>query len=147
MKGIIDPDHIPKNKFTLRIRGMREFVFTKIGGLEEELEVVDIPDRTRASGGQTKAGDTTVELPTHHIEQIQAMEDWLIDSTDPVDPQYKKTGVLTKTSISGQRSISYTLIGLFPSKRATPDSEMENEGEMDVTTYTLNWDDIIPRVS
>jgi len=145
MKGIIHPDHIPKNKFSLRVRGLPEIVFTKVDGLEEELEVVEIPDRTRASGGQTKAGDFTAAIPTHHVEQIQAVEAWLVDSTDPVSPAYKKTGVLTKQSITGMRTVIYTILGMFVSKRATSEVDMEDEGNMDITTFTFNFDKIEPR--
>ena len=145
MKGTIHPDHIPKNKFSLRVRGLPEIVFIKIDGLEEELEVVEIPDRTRASGGNTKAGDFTAAVPTHHVEQIQAIEAWMVDSTDPVNPGYKKTGILTKVSITGMRRVIFTILGMFPSKRASDSSDMEDEGNMDTTTFTFNFDDIVPR--
>lgn len=145
MKGTIRSDHIPKNKYSLRVRGMPSIVFTDIGSLEEELEKVDIPDRTAASGGQTKTIEFDGTVPTHHTEEIQALESWFVEGQDPVARTYKKTGVLVKQSISGMTTVSYTLLGLFVWKRNTEDLAMENEGEMDTTTWSFSCDKIEPR--
>jgi len=74
MKGVIHPDHIPRNKYQLLVDGMPDFTFLNVGNLEEELETVDLPDRTTASGGNTKPIEFTASIPTHHSEERIAME-------------------------------------------------------------------------
>ena len=53
MKGAIKPNHMAVNKYTLTVIGMPPLTPTEISGLEEELQTVELPDRTRASGGNT----------------------------------------------------------------------------------------------
>lgn len=145
MKGVIAPDHIPKNKYQLLVSGLPPITFTAVGGLEEELETVDLPDRTRASGGNTKPVEFTVRMPTHHVTERIAMENWYAECQDPVLPTYKKVGTLVKQSISSLATVAYILQGLFVSKRATQDLEMENEGELDEIEWTMSADQIFTR--
>ena len=145
MKGSIQPDHIPKNKYVLTIIGLPPITFTKVSGLEEELETVDLPDRTVASGGNTKAVEFTVSMPTHHTPERIAMENWNLQCRDPVAPNYKKIGTLVKQSLTGINMVSYTLQGLFVKKRSTPDVEMSNEGELDELEWTMSADQIFAR--
>lgn len=145
MKGAIFPDHIPKNKFQLIVAGLPSITFVQVSGLEEELETVDLPDRTTASGGNTKAIEFTARMPTHHTPERIALENWFAQCRDPVDPTYKKVGTLVKQSITGMNSVSYILQGMYPSKRSTPDLEMTNEGEEDELEWTFKADQIFPR--
>lgn len=145
MKGSIQPDHIPKNKYVLSFMGLPPITFTKVSGLEEELDNVTLPDRTQASGGNTKAGEFTASMPTHHTPERNALENWNIQCRDPVSPAYKKTGTLTKQSLTGMNTVSYILQGCFISKRSTPDVEMSNEGELDEIEWTFKFDQIIAR--
>lgn len=143
MKGVLLPDHIPLNKYELTIVGMPRFTFTQIDGLEEELEAVDLPDRTAASGGNTKPLEFKASLPLHHqIEQI-AMENWFLSSQDPVAIDYKKQGTMLYRSISGLIVKSFLIVGIFPFKRKTGDVEMSNEGELHVIEWTFKGDRII----
>ena len=59
LKGLIDPDHIPVNKYELNIVGMPTIVFTSVSGLETEVAAIDLPDRTKATGGQPTAAELT----------------------------------------------------------------------------------------
>lgn len=145
MKGVIQPDHIPKNKYRLIVAGLPRITFIKVGALEEELEKVDLPDKTAASGGNTKNGEYTATIPTHHRLEREAIENWYQESQDPVSPTYKKTGTLVKESISGLQRASYMLQGSFPFKRNTEDVEMENEGELDTIEWSFSYDKILPR--
>lgn len=144
MKGVIDPDHIPVNKYSFKILGLLDLTPIEIGGMEDELETTDLPDRTRASGGSRGSSEITLMLPAHHTVEQAAMEVWFRESQDPVLPTYKKTVTLIMTSVSGANDRSFTLVGVFPTKRATPDLEMANEGEMAGIEWTLSVDDIIP---
>lgn len=144
MKGKIQANHIPLNKYKLLVIGLPGLTPTSVSGIEEELDVVTLPDRTQASGGNTKPGEFTIKLPMHHLVEQSAMEAWYKESQDPVSPTYKKPGTLIYTSIGDTTLKSYTLVGLFPSKRKLPDAEMTNEGEMAEVEWTLKYDDILP---
>lgn len=144
MKGKILPDHLPLNKYKLLVIGLPPLTTTMVSGIEEEMDVVTLPDRTQASGGNTKPGEFTIKLPMHHLVEQAAMEAWFKESQDPVTATYKKPGTLVYESNSGTTLKSYTLVGLFPSKRKLPDAEMSNEGEMAEVEWTLKYDDILP---
>lgn len=143
MKGVILPDHIPVNKYQLRIRGLPPLTFIEISGLEEELENVDLPDRTAASGGNTKAIEFTGTLPLHHGAESAAMEDWYRASQDPVRPNYKKAASLVVMSISGIIVRNFLIMGMFPCKRKTSDLDMNNEGDLHTIEWTFRADDMI----
>jgi len=142
MKGAIQPDHIGVNKYELIVIGLPPLTFTAVSGIERELQTVDLPDRTTASGGGTNPVEFTADLPAHHIIQQAAMEAWFVEGQDPVSPTYKKVGTLVLKSGSGLVLRPFPLLGLYVSKRATPDLEMANEGELAIITWTLKADDM-----
>ena len=144
MKGIIQPNHVSKNNYELQIIGLPSIVFTEVGDISEVIDKVDLPDRTRASGGTKQSTEVNVMVPSHHDVEIAAMEAWFKEGQDPVSPTYKKAGVLIKKGIDGSIIRSYTFSGMFPSERNLSAVSLENEGEMDVVEYLLNIDDIVP---
>lgn len=141
-KHVIQPDHIPVNNYRLVINGLQPITFVSIGALEKELDTVELPDRTQASTGRTKPGETEVKVPAHHTIEVAQMDSWYQEAQDPITPTYKKVGTLTL--ISGTRLINkvVTMIGTFVSKGGTPDLEMNDDGEMAVMAYNLKWDDL-----
>lgn len=144
MKGVIKPDHIPINKFQFLVLGLVDLMLTEIGGIEDELQVTELPDRTMASAGYRNSTEMTIKLPMHHTVEMAAMELWYRESQDPVSPGYKKTATLVHRSLSGDIERTYTLTGVFPKKRTLPDLELANEGEMAETEWELSVDDVIP---
>jgi len=144
MKGKIKPDHMPVNKFELIIIGLPPFTPITVSGIEDELQTVDLPDRTKASGGNRGPSEVVVMLPMHHLAEQAAMELWYTESQDPVAPTYKKVGTLIYKSLSGQAFKSYTLDGVFPSKRSLPEGDMANEGEQANVEWTLQVDNVLP---
>lgn len=144
MKGTIQPDHIPLNKFQLLVLGLPPLTLMSLSGLEEELDVVELPDRTVASGGRTRAVEFTIEIPAHHTTEQAAMEVWFQESQDPVTPTYKKPGTLILTSISGGTTRTFSMPDMFPSKRVIPDFEQDNDGEMASFEWTIRASDILP---
>jgi hypothetical protein len=142
---VLLPDHIPVNQFDLIVVGGPPTIqFITIDGLEEELDTVDLPDRTKASGGNTKPIEFVATHPIHHSSENTFLEIWFNDSQDPVRPWYKRAATLLVSSISGLNTRSYNLVGLFPSKRKTADLDMANEGELNANEWTFNTDLIIP---
>jgi len=144
MKGAIRPNHIPKNKGKLIVAGLPPLTLTTIGDIDEELETVDLPDKTTASGGQRKALEFTATLPMHHDVEVAAVEAWYVQGQDPVHPLYKKVGTLVYERVGFGVPRSYTLMGLYISKRKIPGAEMANEGEMQELELTFKADQVIP---
>lgn len=144
MKGVLLADHIPVNNYELRIPGLPSLTFTSITGIEEELEAVDLPDRTAASGGHTKTIEFSANLPLHHVREQAAMERWYADSQDPVDPEYRKDGTLALKSISGMIIKRFLLAAIFPNKRKTMDLEMGDEGQMHVVEWNFKGTSCTP---
>lgn len=144
MKGDIQPDHIPVNKYQLLILGLPPMVFTEVGGIEQEISAIDLPDDTVASGGKTRPVEFTVSVPEHHIVEQAAMESWFAEGQDPVSPTYKKSGTLIKQSGTGNILRTYSIVDAWVSRRATPDLDMANDGDMATTEYTIRADDLKP---
>lgn len=146
MKGVIQADHIPLNKVELVILGLPKFTFTSLDGFDDELETVDLPDRTTATGGNRLPSEFTAKHPMHHRAHELLLEAWYQESQDPVSPGYKKVGHITFSSLSGQTNVTYPLTGVYIKKRKFPPYEMKNAGEMAENEWTFKIDDIIPAV-
>lgn len=144
MKGTIQADHIPVNKYEFLVAGLLPLTVTHVSGIEDELQTTDLPDRTRASGGNRGPTEFTIMMPAHHTLEQAAMEVWYRESQDPVSPTYKKPVTLVMDSLSGKGGRSFTLVGVFPRKRKLPDLEMKNDGEMAEVEWTMSADDVIP---
>jgi len=146
MKGVIKPDHSPSNKFAVIVVGLTvpQITPTTMGSLEDELNKAELPDRTAASGGESAPTELEVTIPVHHKGEMAAMEAWYRESKDPVSPTYKKAATFVYYTISGGVAAAYAGVGVFPSKRALPEQDMEGEGEMGVCTWTLSIDDHQP---
>ena len=143
IKSVLLPDIVQVNKYQLLIVGMPPMTFTAISGIEEELDTVELPDRTVASGGRTKPVEFDVTQPAHHIIERLAMESWFSMCKDPVLPLHKRVATLLLFSQTNLMQVSYMLMGLFPSKRGLPDLEMENEGEMGTLVWTMKADEML----
>ena len=145
MKGDIQSGHIGVNRFQLKVQpGPTTIIFTEITGMTSETPVVELPDRTQATGGEETVGEFTAMLPMHHDAERRFMDLWLQEGRDPVTPTYKRVGTMIFTNIENGKSVSYELIGLFISNRVLPDVDMLNDGEMAKIEYTFKYDSIIP---
>lgn len=149
MKGLIQDDHIAMSKYGLYVDGLagadqrdgKGMVIVSVSGIEEELDVAELPDRTVASGGDSKPVEFEVGVPAHHIIDQDAMEAWYNDARLGV-PGYRKAVTLFMYSVSGITIKKFFLDKVFPSKRALPDLSMSNEGEMAVVVWTLRGNQI-----
>ena len=144
MKGAIQADHIPTNKYQLIILGMPPLTPVKVSGLEDELEKITLPDRTVATGGNRKASEFEMEIPMHHTLERITCDLWFQQGQEPVSPSYKRSATLVLISHTGNIVATYSLVGAFIFKRTLPDLEMGGEGEMATITYGVSVDDILP---
>lgn len=143
IKSILLPDHVQVNKYQLIVAGMPPMIFTAMSSIEEELDTVELPDRTTASGGRTKPVEFDLTQPMHHTLERLAMEGWYsAESSDPVLPTYKKVGTVLAFSQSNIIQVSYMLIGLYPFKRTLPDFELENDGELATIVWGMKADEV-----
>jgi hypothetical protein len=144
LKGKIKADHIPLNNYELIGAGAPPLVFTEISGIEEELETVDLPDRSKASGGNTKPIEFTVMQPQHHTVEVAYMEQWFLAAQNQL-PGYKRQYTLQGKPVNPAKPPkSYTLVDLFPTKRKLPDLSMENEGELATIEWTIVGLQVLP---
>ena len=146
MKGVIDEDHIPVNKYTFTVVGGGVMMVTSVTGLEEELDTVDLPDRTVASGGRSGPVEIVISIPEHHVVDQIVMEAWFKEAgaggvSGPVLPTYKKPATLVVESLSTAISRTIGFTDMFPSKRSMSDREMGDNGEMAVVEWTMKASD------
>lgn len=144
MKGAILPGHVGLNRYELLVLGAPPLVFHEVSGMESETPFVDLPDRTQATGGEEAPGEFTVMQPMHHTVERAYMEAWLRAGRHPVLPGYKKVATMIWTNIHGNVAAVWSLVGLGVSKRATPDGEMGNDGEMAALEWTFKYDSMDP---
>lgn len=144
MKGEIQADHIPLNKYTLQVIGLIAITATEISGIEDEIESVELPDRTVATSGWRKATEFTVMVPLHHTAEQAALELWFAESQGVVSPVYKKPAVLTHESITGLNTRAFSLAGVWPKKRKLPDLERTAEGDLAGVEWTFSCDNVMP---
>lgn len=144
IKGVIQESHIGVNKFAMFVVGLPPLTPTTVGGLEEEIASIELPDKTTASGGRTGIVELTMSIPTHHVEEEAAMEIWFLEGQDPVLPTYKKAATLTMTAIDDGTIRAFAFTDLWCFKRTLPDRELDNDGEMSATEWGLKASQMLP---
>lgn len=142
MQGTVQPRHIPVNNYELVVSGLPPIVFSEISGFEDETEAVDLPDRTKASGGNKKPVEFTAKTFEHHAAELAALDAWRKEGRDQVTPTYKKVGTLIKRNIGGNIATTNTLTGLWITKKKAPDLDMANEGEPAMIEWTFSADSV-----
>lgn len=129
--------------YKLLIVGAPPIPFTTVGGLEQEIPKVELPDKTTHSSGRTNPADSEVAVPAHEKVAIAFMDAWFAMGKDPIVPGYKKTGLLTMDSGNGLSTMQLTMIGCWISKEGYPDVAMGEDGEMAVVKYTISYDGLL----
>jgi hypothetical protein len=143
LKGKIKENHIPLNTFELIVAGMPQITLTKTDNIEEGVQVIELPDRTRVSGGQTNSVSFSGEIPMHHDVEVAALEAWYKMAQAPVDPNYRKAGSLMWYRSNGDPR-PFELINLWVSKRTIPGGDMSNDGEPAYLTFQFEADEVTP---
>jgi hypothetical protein len=142
-KAVLTPDHFAISKYDILVEGGPPLVFNEITWPENELDTVELPDRTWASGGREKPFEFTAMHPVHQAEGAEEdfLVSWKEQGKDPVDPEYKKNVTLVIYRISGEPK-SYYMSGVFPFKDKNSDLDMNNEGEQIVNEWSFKGDSI-----
>jgi len=138
IKGVLKPDHAPVNAFELIVLELPQITFTKVDGIEEEIEGVEMPDKTMASGGNTLPVEFTAEMPLHHTTELAALETWYNLGKGNVALGYKKNGTMIYRTISGAVAKMIPLTELWVKKRKYPDVDMSDEGKPGFVVWTFS---------
>lgn len=143
IKNVIPEFRIPVNKYAFLAQpGVGEITLVSIGGLEEELDAPELPDRTVRSGGRSKPLETDIVQPMHITLEVVLMETWFGLCKLSL-PGYLKIGTLIQFDETGLiPRKSWTLPNCWLKKRAHSDLELENDGDMSTITWTLQADEI-----
>jgi hypothetical protein len=144
IKRVLQANRVQVNKYAMKVPGLQDMVLTSIGSLESELDDNEMPDRTRVTGGRQKAVEFDIGVPAHHKLAILQMESWLTECTEPVTPTHKKTATILffHEQLFDIPGLKYFLEGMKVMKRATPEGELDNDGEMAIVTYTMTADEV-----
>lgn len=142
-KYTLKPNPILTTNYRLQIVGLPDIPFVTVGGLEQEIPKVELPDKTTASSGRTNPGEIEVAVPAHEILAIVAMDLWFQEGQDPISPAYKKVGNLTNDSGNALSVYTKTIVGAWVSKEGTPDLAMGEDGDMSVIKYTIQYDGLL----
>lgn len=145
LQGRVAANHVPVNNFELVVQALDQSIFfVEISGIELETQAVDLPDRTTASGGNFLPQEWTAKTMLHHSAERAALEAWLAEGQDPVDPAYKKTATLIHKTIAGTTNGKYLLTGMWVMKEKLPDLDRANDGEPGMIEWTFKTDRIAP---
>lgn len=142
LKGKIQAGEIPVNAFEFRPVGLPVFTVTKASFPEETLEIMELPDRTKATAGASKAGTFTLTIPEHHTAEQAALEAWFANAKAG-NPGYKLEATFIAYDNSGKAARTYTFIGVFPTKRKPADRDMTGT-DLAQTEWEFSVDEIIP---
>lgn len=146
IKNTLQENHIQMNKFMAQIApGVGQILFTNIGEIEEELDMVDLPDRTSRSGGRKKQIEFEVTQPAHHETEVAAMEAWFADCQDPVAPDHLKVMTIVKFDQQDAPRRTLTLNNCTCFKKAESEMDLDNDGEMSTIVWTIKADENLPQ--
>lgn len=145
LQGTLLSNHVPVNNFTLTVNGTGggTYFFTEISGIETEVQAVDLPDRTKASGGNILPQEFTAKAPLHHATERAKLEGWFKEGQCPVVSGYKKTATLIHKALDGSVQGKYTISGLWIMKRKLPDLDKTNDGEIAQIEWSFSSDSIV----
>lgn len=142
-KGALSAGYIPVNKFSLSVADVADLKVVEVSGIEQELETVELPDKTVVTSGRLGVTEFTIKMPAHESTAMDAMDTWwkMCYGTNATSG-YKKDATLLLLDTYGGTKSSWTISGMFPTKRALPELNAASEGEMAMAEWTFKADDV-----
>lgn len=141
-KGKVQANPIAQHSYQFLVVGMPPLVVTKVGSLEDEIETITLPDRTRHPGGEKPPTEIVITVPSHHTVEQLALELWWEECQHPISPNAKKTGTLVRYRGDGSIGRKFLCTGAFPMKHARGEGDMENADGYVAEDWTLSIDDV-----
>lgn len=142
LKGKIQAGEIPNNAFEFLPVGLPGLTVTKATFPEETLEVMELPDRTKATAGAAKVGTFTLTIPEHHKAEQAALEAWLVLAKKGAKG-YKLPASFVAYDNAGNVARTYSFVGVFPIKRKAADRDMTGD-TLSETEWEFSVDEILP---
>jgi hypothetical protein len=144
-KGELSVGYIPNNKFILSIPelGVGDLKIIEVSGIEQELETVELPDKTVATSGRAGIIEFTIKIPAHEDGSIAAINRWFMGCRGNVASDYKKDGTLTLQNTFGTTVSSWTISGMFPTKRTLPELNSSGAGDLTMAEWAFKADDVV----
>ena len=143
-KGSLSVGYIPNNKFTLSIPelGVGDLKIIEVSGIEQELETVELPDKTVATSGRAGIVEFTIKIPAHEDGAIAALDRWFMQCRGTVATDYKKDGTLALQNTYGDAVSSWAISGMFPMKRTLPEMNAAGAGDLSMSEWAFKADDV-----
>lgn len=136
----VDGQFNATNEFAISFPATGPLTAVRVSAYTQEGDVVDLADRTRASGGRTKPFNLEIDIPTHLVEENARMDAWHKAFLAKL-PGYKNAGIMTyPTNWYTGEGVSDTLIGSMCTSKGRPEVNANSDGEMMVTTWTVSVD-------
>lgn len=143
IKGELSQGYIPINKFSMVVEGIASMTVIEVSGIEQELETVDLPDKTVATSGRAGTTEFSIKVPAHEDVTMAALDTWWKSCQGDVAMDYKKKATLSLLDTFGLPKANWSISGMFPTKRALPELNAGSEGEMAMAEWTFKADDVV----
>jgi len=143
-KGTVEAGAAVTSQYTLSLPLIGDINATEIGAIKREVELADMPDRTRQSTGNEKPIDTTIKTLIHHTEEMLAMEALYL-ATRTGTAGYKVEG--TTLSLNGADEVKvrgYLLLGFIIHGMEIPDLKAGDQGSPVEVTWSVSLDGVEP---
>jgi len=143
-KGELSAGYIPNNKFLLSVAGLgvSSLVIIEVSGIEQELETVELPDKTVATSGRAGIVEFTIKVPAHESNSIASLNGWFMSCRGSVSTDYKKDGTLALQNTYGETVSSWSISGMFPMKRTLPEMNAAGAGDLSMSEWAFKADDV-----
>ena len=159
IKQVLEGNVLRKSQGELLIDGLETagIIHITFGDIASEMDVIELPDRTKVPTGIGNAGEFDVEIQLAHRESLNAYISWAMmgrdRSTDGLNPQYKRNGTIIYHRLfqgGGETAAGRALpnervrlFGMFVQNYTLPGMEMDSTDDNRLA-LTLSYDDVLP---
>ncbi len=137
LDNTIDKDIMTAAKYTITVDGIPRFI-TERSGLQEPIDVVDLPDGSQVTGGRTPAQEFTIMVPQHHEADIRFFDAWhALSKANNTPRTVYRIMTATSRSNSGALSRTSTLLNVWVKGKTHPDLSIAGTDQMTSVEYTM----------
>lgn len=130
------------NNYKLVIPLLPEIFFTRIGELDHQVVMAEMPDKTMQTTGQSNPGEFEAEQMMHHTAERAALEA-MLKLTETGTLGYKTSGILYYLGADNSTVKLPVLIdGLVVKGRKTPEVASGDDGTALTITWSFSYDNL-----
>ena len=142
-KGTAQARAAMTNQYLLEISGLIQIFFTRVGEIDSQLILTELPDKTMQTTGQVSPGEFEADQLMHHRAEVAALEAFHQLSRNGA-PGGKSQAILHHLGADGiSVKLSQLLPGLLIKGRKTPELNHGDDGESVKITWMFSYDDVI----